>query len=354
MNKKSIIYLILVGITGLLFSCEKDEDKIYMDANPTPPSLVTVPDLTLERTNGNDTLEFKGTPVDPGFTASATYFLEACASGNNFADVIQILSSVQDESLKITVGDLNSLLLKKFPADQVSSIDFRIRAVLVVDAGTGAPGTSSDPFSYSSDVQTADVTIYGLPRLDLMNSGMDQKIESSLGDGAYSGYVKLDVTMPFTLEDPDTGTEYGANGSALAVDGSGITAPSDPGNGWYILSADVNALTYSMSPYRVGLIGDATPNGWSSPDSKMDYDPESGLWTITLDLTAGSVKFRLNDDWNNGLNLGLGDDSHPGYSLSNLWNDGSSQNIPIAEAGNYTITLSIGSSTYSCTITKNN
>jgi len=353
MNKK-LIYLILAGMVGLLFSCEKDEDKIYLSENPVAPTLITVPDLTLHRVNGNDTLEFKGTPVDPGFTASATYFLEACASGNDFTDVTQILSAIQDTSLQITVGDLNSLFLKKFPAEQVSSIDFRIRAVLVVDAGTGAPGTGSKPFSYSSDVQTADVTIYGLPRLDLVNSGMEQKIESSLGDGVYSGYVKLDVTKPFTLNDPDTNTEYGANGSALAVDGSGITAPSDPGNGWYQLKTDINALTYSLSPYRVGLIGDATPNGWSSPDSKMDYDPESGLWAITLELKAGTVKFRLNDDWNNGINLGLGDDSHPGYSLSNLWNNGSSQNIPIAEAGNYTITLSIGSSNYSCTITKNN
>ena len=354
MNKKSIIYLILVGMVGFLFSCEKDEDKIFMKATPTPPSLVNLPDLALQRTNGNDTLEFTGTPVDPGFNASATYFLEACASGDNFAHVTQILSAVQDVSMKITVGDLNSLLLKNFPADQVSSVDFRIRAVLVVDAGTGAPGTSTDPFAYSSDTQTADVSVYGLPRLNLVNSGMDQKIESALGDGVYSGYVKLDVAQPFTLNDPDTDTEYGANGTALAVDGPGITAPADPGNGWYRLTADVNAMTYRVNPYRIGLVGDATPNEWAAPDSKMDYDQESGLWSITLDLTAGSVKFRLNDDWGNGINLGLGDDSHPGYSLSNLWNDGSSQNIPIAAAGNYTITLSIGGSTYSCTITKNN
>jgi hypothetical protein len=103
----------------------------------------------------------------------------------------------------------------------------------------------------------------------------------------------------------------------------------------------------------IGLIGDATPNAWNSPDSKMDYDAQSGLWTITLDLVVGSVKVRANDTWGS-INLGLGDATHTGYSLTNLWNNGSSQNIPIATAGNYTIKVLIGTSTYSMTITKNN
>ena len=172
-----------------------------------------------------------------------------------------------------------------------------------------------------------------------------------MGDGKYLGFVKLDQTMPFTLKNPDTNTIYGANGAALAVDGAGITSPA---SGWYKLSADTQDLTYTITPYMVGLIGSSTPNGWSAPDSKMDYDPQSGLWFITLDLAVGAVKIRSNDDWNAGINLGLGDASHPEYTLTNLWNNGSSKDIPIAAAGNYTIKVSIGSALYSCTITKNN
>jgi hypothetical protein len=353
MSKYLKLYIMFIGLIGLLASCEKDEVRVIMSDNPIPPSITSMPDLTLQRSNGNDTLVFTGTAVDPGFQASANYYLEACASGTDFADPIELVSSTKADQLKITVGDLNSMLIKKFPTDQASSIDFRIRSVLVVDAGTGAPGTSTNPFAYNSDVKTADVTLYGLPRLDLIDSGMDQKIESALGDGNYTGFVKLSVDNPFTLKDPDTGTTYGADGSALAVDGSAIEIPADPGSGWYNLSANVNDLTYELNPYMIGLIGDATPNGWSAPDQKMDYDPQSGLWSITLDLEVGSVKFRLNDGWSNGINLGIGDADHPQYTLDNLWNDGSSQNIPIDEAGNYTITLSIGSSTYSATITKN-
>jgi starch-binding outer membrane protein SusE/F len=351
MKRNSLIYLIFIGLISLLAGCEKDGTNVVMLKDPIAPTIGTLPSLTLTRAHGKDTLTFVGTAVDPGFQASATYFLEACAHGNNFADAVTIYSGVQDAVIKITVSDLNGIMLKKFAADQVSSVDFRIRSVLTVDAGTGAPGTSTDPLVYSSAATTANVTIYGLPRLDLVGSGITQKIESALGDGSYTGFVKLDATKPFTLNDPDAGKAYGTSGAALAVNGSAFTVTA---SGWYKLSADTKALTYTLKAYMVGLIGSAAPNGWSAPDSKMDYDNASGLWTVTLDLVVGEVKFRSNDDWNAGINLGLGDATHPQYTLTNLWNDGGSKNIPIAIAGNYTVKLSIGSTAYSCTITKNN
>ena len=336
--KKLIFYLTILGL--LLNSCKKDEIKVVMLANPTPPSLTTLPDLTLLRAHGLDTLVFAGTAVDPGFRASATYFLEACATGNNFKDSLQVLSGTQDASLKITVSALNGILLQKFPADVVSSIDFRIRSVLSIDAGTG-----SLPKIYTSSAVTANVTIFGLPRLDLINSGITQKIESALGDGKYIGYVKLDATKPFTLKDPDANITYGANGASLAANGAAFTVAA---NGWYQVKADTKALTYSIKPYNIGLIGDATPNGWNSPDSKMAYDAITGSWFITITLVNGTVKFRMNDAWDQGINLGIG----TGYSTDNLWNNGSSQNIPVT-AGNYTIRLYINSTPFKATFTLN-
>ena len=129
------------------------------------------------------------------------------------------------------------------------------------------------------------------------------------------------------------------NGTAIPV----------PASGWYKLDADTKALTYLNDPYMIGLIGDATPNGWNSPDSKMDYDAQTESWVITITLVDGSVKFRKNDGWNGGINLGIG----TGHSISNLFNDSSSSNIPIS-AGNYTVRLYIKATPFSCTFTKNN
>ncbi len=348
MKKNLIIYLTFIGLLGLFTGCEEDGTKVVILTNPIAPTLKTVPDMTLSRANAAQVLEFVGTPVDPGFQASATYNLEACAPGNAFADAVTIYSGTQDTSIKITQSDLNGILLRKFPADAVSSVDFRIRSVLVVDAGTGAPGTSADPMVYSSAARTADVTTYGLPRLDLINSGLTQKIESAKGDGKYFGYVKLDAANPFTLLDPDSGTAYGASGSALAVNGAAITVGA---TGWHKLTVDVNALTYKLEAYMIGLVGSATPNGWNSPDSKMDYDSTTGTWSITITLVAGDIKFRLNDGW--AWNLGY-NPANTG-KLTDLFHNG--DNITVTP-GNYTITLTITQPTGpteagSCTLVTN-
>ncbi|MFV0375947.1 MAG: SusE domain-containing protein [Mangrovibacterium sp.] len=338
MNKNFIRYFMLLGLLGIFSSCEKDEDKIYMLENPIAPVIVSMPDMTLQRANGTDTLEFVGQPVDPGFAASANYFLEAALAGTNFADPVIVFSGVSVESIKITESDLNGLMLKKFEADQASSVEFRLRSVLVVAAGTGAPGTSADPFEYTSEVQTSSVTPYGLPRLDLVNSGVDQKIESPLGNGVYGGFVKLNTANPFTLLDPDTNTSYGMTGGALAANGSAIS-PDD--SGWFIVSADINAGTFTQTAYMIGLIGSATPNGWDTPDQKMDYDAKTGTWKITVDLIDGDIKFRKNDGW--AWNLG--------GTPAALTQGG--DNLAVT-AGNYTITLTIvNDATGTCTLVKN-
>jgi len=322
MKKNLIIYLTVIGLIGLFSSCENDETRVVMSASPVAPTIQTMPDLTLTRPTGNNVLTFVGTPVDPGFQASVNYYLEACAAGNNFANVISIVSGIQDTALKITVSDLNGILLKYFPADAVSTVDFRIRSVLVADVGTGVK-----PLMSNSATKTAQVTLYGLPRLNLINSGIDQKIESALGDGKYVGLVKLDKTKAFKLKDPDTNIEYGAKNATELVAG-GATGLVSPDNGWYNLSADTKALTYKMDAYMIGLIGSATPNGWNTPDQKMDYDAATGTWKITITLIDGMIKFRLNDGWSWNL----------GGTPDKLVVDAS--DIPIT-AGNYTIVLTI-------------
>lgn len=349
MKKNLIIYLTFIGLIGLLTGCEEDQTKVVMLGNPVAPTLVTMPDLTLTRANGSQVLEFTGTPVDPGFNASATYFLEACAAGTDFADPVIVYSGNQDLSIKLAASDINGILLKKFPADAVSQTDWRIRSVLTVDAGTGAPGTSTKPFVYSSAPKSASVTLYGLPRLDLINSGITQKIESALGDGKYFGYVKLDATKPFTLRDPDANKTYGANGSALALNGTPIPVSA---TGWHKLWVDVKAMTFTLSEYQIGLIGSAVPPyDWSTPDKKMDYFSATGTWKITIDLHDGEIKFRLNDGW--AWNLGYRPNTK---NLEDLFHNG--DNIAIT-AGNYTITLTITNETGpneagKCTIVKNN
>ena len=184
---------------------------------------------------------------------------------------------------------------------------------------------------------------------------------SSTSTTDFEGYVWLDGNHKFVGPDGngdfnwgniDWGDASGVAGSyteLLAVDGEGdIGAPS--GAGHYFVQADIFALTYSEIKYDWAVTGDATPLGWPpSPDPTpgedhdMTYDAITDTWTITLDLTAGQLKFRANDDW--GWNYG---DTGPDGSLEN-----NGDNLIIDTAGNYTIVLDLSTPrayTYSVTL----
>jgi hypothetical protein len=95
----------------------------------------------------------------------------------------------------------------------------------------------------------------------------------------------------------------------------------------YAITLDLShPSAYTYSANRWGIIGDATPDGWNS-DQNMTWDAVNSVFTATINLTVGYIKFRANDDW--AVNLG--------GTLGALTPGG--DNIGITTAGNYTITL---------------
>ena len=134
--------------------------------------------------------------------------------------------------------------------------------------------------------------------------------------------------------------DYNYGGSAGVLTAGGDNIPVTVEADYYFVLDLSNPWAYTYSANHWGLIGDATPGGWDS-DQNMTWDAANHCMTITVDLTAGSMKFRANDSWD--LNLG-GD-------INALTPGG--DNIPVAEAGNYTIKLFLAGSGGHCTIVKN-
>ncbi len=332
MNKKIFIYLTFIGLIGLLFSCDKEGTQAVLSANPTVPTIQTIPNLTLKRANGTNLLEFVGTPVDPGFQASVTYYLEACAKGSNFKDVTSILSDKQNLSMKITVADLDGILLKKFPADQVTALDFRMRSVLSLSNGSGS-------YEYSSPAKSADVTTYGPPTLALTVAGKLQGLVSAADNKLYTGWIYTDGT-PFQLTNNDDGKKYGGVLAAGAVScdltENGPAIKLDAGA--YIMTADINTgkMKMTISDVTIGIIGDAV-GGWDN-DTKMIWNFTDHTWNITKTVTAGGIKFRTHNAWDK-VNVAY-NPAKP--DLNNLYqNDGKtdSQDIKDIAPGKYNIKL---------------
>lgn len=172
---------------------------------------------------------------------------------------------------------------------------------------------------------------------------------SAAGKTDYEGFVWLDQGHKFVGPDADGAFNWGNidwgddgtfTGKLLEQDEKDCIAEVA---GYYLVKVDTDALTYSETLTAWGIIGQATPTGWDS-DTDMVYDAETGTWSITMDLTASEFKFRANDGWD--INFG---DSGADGSL-----EFSGDNIAVAEAGNYTITLDLSNPrAYTYSVVKN-
>ena len=131
---------------------------------------------------------------------------------------------------------------------------------------------------------------------------------------------------------------YGATAGSLNLVAGGDNIETTVEDDYAITLNLSTPLAYTYRADRWGVIGDATPGGWSD-DTNMTWDAVNGRFTVTLNLTAAAFKFRANDSWDYNL----------GGSLTALTAGG--DNIPVPSAGNYTITLNPW--TKVATLTKN-
>lgn len=161
-------------------------------------------------------------------------------------------------------------------------------------------------------------------------------------EGQYEAYLYFGAEdqLAFKLADGGWDTNWGAGENNTLVPGGGdIMAPAV---GFYRFTADINALTYTLEAANWGIIGSATPQGWDA-DTDMTFNPETGAWEITLDLTEGAMKFRMNDLWD----VNLGDDGTDGVM------EYSGGDIPVPGAGNYTVRLYLGKADYTFELISN-
>ena len=102
-------------------------------------------------------------------------------------------------------------------------------------------------------------------------------------------------------------------------------------------NADISALNNSIggTVSNWGLVGDATPNGWSGPDVQM-YETATNEYALYIELTSGSIKFRYDNNW--GQNYG---DTGADGTLDN-----GGDNIAIANPGIYYVTMDLNDMTY--------
>ena len=174
------------------------------------------------------------------------------------------------------------------------------------------------------------------------------------GEGRYEGFVNLVSSEGETCEwkfspekkwGKDFASEDFTYDSATgkgsgSTNGSGnITLP----NGCYYIIVDMTNGSFTVERVaKVGLVGSATPAEWAPENSvEMTFDPDTEMWTTTLELKADQFKVCINNGWD--INRGALSENEP-YMLT----DGKTEtvvqngkNLTVAEAGNYKITADL-------------
>ncbi|MEZ4899397.1 MAG: SusE domain-containing protein [Saprospiraceae bacterium] len=286
---------------------------------------------------------FTWTPVEYGFQAAVSYNLEVDLASSNFGDPVS-LGITNTTNMSVINDKINGILLGKGIGGGVkTTMAARVTATVNPDV---AP-VVSEPLTFDVTPYEAEI-VYAVLHVPGNYQGWNPAddltvIYDQKNNGKYEGFINFpDPNTEFKFTDgPSWDVNYGDTGADGTLDANGDNIFAAEA-GYYRLKVDKSALTYSMLRTDWGLIGSATPAGWDA-DQNMTYDPATGIWSITLDLVAGEIKFRANDDW--AVNLGDND------ANKKMEYDGS--NIIIDEAGNYTIELILNVPVYTYTVTKN-
>ena len=156
----------------------------------------------------------------------------------------------------------------------------------------------------------------------------------------FTGYMYLNQNgFKFCTQPNWDGTNYGADFDT-APDAGNIVIAEEAG--FYQVDVDLSAKTYTLTPFTIGIIGNATPKGRDG-DTNMTYNPEERCWELKgVTLSDGEMKFRHTNDWSLSW----------GGELDNL----TTQNGPniVVAAGTYDIKLVVNwaEGTAKCEMTK--
>jgi len=336
-----LIKLILPAVLlALIFTtCDSSKTNPVINSEAGAPAIMSPQpgeSFTLTEEAVEDTLLIiEWTEPDFGFEAAPTYTVRMDMPADD-SDPVN-LGSTNSTSFPIMTGDFNSRLLS---AGAVGGSQTDVVFTVVSELGDSMEEVSEPltvqfiPFAF--EVEVAQIFVPGSFQAAGFY-GTDWTPEtapplaSENNDDLYEGFVYFDspgTAFKFTLErnwDVNWG-DTGADGT-LNEGGDDIIEPEA---GFYMINVDLNDLTYSTTLTDWGVIGDATPDGWDA-DQDMTYIAEDKVWRITLDMVAGEMKFRANDDWV----IDFGDDDQDGFL------DFGGANIPVPEAGNYTVEMDL-------------
>ena len=388
---KNIFKILFATILGVfLSSCDRDDTLAVADlkSNPEIISSLSATSYVINDTNLTNTFEtiiFK--KANFGVNVETENQLELALAGTSFAKPINLGVATSDNYVKLTYQELNNALIN-LGLEPNTPADVEVRVKSNIKSGNTNPTyVYSSPISFKVTPFKANpddlfpkiympgiwdaVALGGYAEWDPANS---PALYSSKKNNVYAGFQYMAFKSASYPLDPDNGAFKFTPGASwdndmgddhtrtgkLTKDGEwNIKVPDYPVANTFFIKVDLANLTYSLEKANMGIIGEATPNGWNS-QVDLAYNPSTMKFEIaSIALTGGKVfKFRNNDSWSIKIQPASGDVTPVSGKEVQVYNsaEGTVKDDPsfiCPETGNYKIVLDLhNSGYYSMTITK--
>lgn len=348
----------------LLAACKKDGTQLQLQQGAFPSDALSANkgSVSLSAANINDTaIIFQWPEVAYGISVPVSYTLQLdnvsdTSGAAGWANAKNFLSS--STSLALAGTDLNSFATSAgFTPGVASPVAIRVISNVVQQNGSGStvPSIYSNTLVINLTPPPFPSFLYVPGAYQGWDPSSAPKLMQLVGKaGLYEGYAYITGQYFKYTDAPDWNhTNYGDGGNgAFSTDGlaAGLSVPND---GYYELTADLLTNKWTATATTWGIIGDATPGGWSN-DTQLTYDPATQTWKVTAHMIkAGSFKFRANSAWvidfgiDNSGKLAYADNPFFGYTPG-------LNNLSVSEDGDYTIILDLHESgNYTYQLNKN-
>lgn len=369
---KKIINIISILLAGVFItSCEKDGDivtltEISKSTFSTDKGSIVLSEIISEQTAV--TFSWAKPTFDVAIVPKQQ--IEFGIKGKNFKDSKTVDVEDGKANMAITHATLNTLMFNLGAnPDAINQVEARLKTNTGSTAYySNAIDLSVTPFTPNPDLIYPKINVpgeyAGAAGYASWTPSNSPNLYSPEKNEKYRGFIYVssisndDSKFKFTINQdwPGNKGDDGTKTGKLKADGDNIAATTI---GTHYIKVDWVANTYTNVQANFGVIGDATPTGWSS-DTDFVYNPTTKTYVInSIALSnTGSFKFRANDDWslifqpksaNQTLVSGKGEMTYFNAETT-ISND---PNYNVSTAGNYKIELDLhNSASYKLTVTK--
>ncbi|TDN94990.1 SusE-like outer membrane protein [Salegentibacter sp. 24] len=343
----------------LMVSCEEEDnlDPIGQWELEAPALLTTSQNITLDEDLPVQPISFNWDPAisSERYQVRYTVVIDTAGSENYTTPLLSKTSANggKDTQVSFTASEIDlALSYAGYQADSDAELEVAVLAKSIDKMATDSQQITVHRFE--SEYKPQQLYLSGTATeggSDITQAIPLRALENADGNLTYNfeTYTHLEAGESFMLYSNQQipAHTYGGSEGELVKNGEPIKVEE---TGEYRLSADLENNTYSLMKIDyLSIVGDVIPNGWGG-DEELEYHG-NGVWQGQMYLQTpeagqGGFLFRLNGDWGylfkriTGTQNQLYMESQAGTAGITI------EDIPLALAGNYNITVDLTGDTY--------